>query len=106
MAAEIHVNDIGTAIVATIKDENDEIVDVSTATEKTMYFKKPDKTLLTKEATLKTDGTDGVIQYVFASGELDMAGVWLNQAKVVFVDGQWHSSIDSFQVSHNLEDCS
>lgn len=103
--AEIHVGDIGTAIIITIKDEDGSIVDVSTATEKLIYFKKPDTSLLTKNAALTSGGTDGRIHYTFASGELDQAGTWRSQARVTVGSGTWYSSGFSFEVVQNLDSC-
>lgn len=102
MAAEIHVGDIGTAFKATILNEADEVVDVSTVTTKQLIFRKPDGTLLTKTATFDTDGTDGVIKYTSASGDLDVKGQWKMQGYVVFPGGSWKTSIHDFEVVCNL----
>lgn len=102
--SEIHVGDVGTAIRATIKDEDDVVVDVSAATTKQLIFEKSDCTEVTKTATFYTDGTDGIIQYVTESGFLTVAGVWRVQAYIVLPGGEWKSDIYEFRVHKNIGD--
>ncbi len=80
---EIHVGDIGTIIRATIKDENNAIVDISDATSKSMTFKKPSGTNVVQNPSLFTDGTDGKMQYITQTGDIDEKGLWQLQARVV-----------------------
>ena len=98
---EIHVGDIGTAFEVTLKD-CDVVVDVSTASVKQIIFKKPDKTVVTKTAVFKTDGTDGIIQYITILDDLDMKGTWYIQAKVSLPTGTWSSDKSKFKVYDNL----
>ena len=55
MASEIHVDDVGTKFLATIKDDG-VVVDISTASSITMKFRKPDdeviQTVLFKQTVL------------------------------------------------------
>lgn len=102
MAAEIHVDDVGTSFEATVKDEESEIVDVSSADEKVLKFQKPDKTVVEKTASLVTDGTDGKIKYVSEEDFLDLPGLWSVQGYVVLGGGQFHSDIHKFRVHRNL----
>lgn len=102
--AEIHVGDIGTAFIITVKDESDNIVDVSTATLKTISFKNPSKVIISKSAALTTDGTDGKIQVVTASGDIDQKGRWVGQAKVGFAGGQFYTNVFKFEVEGNIDD--
>jgi hypothetical protein len=99
---EIHVNDVGTNFVVTIKNEDNEAVDVSTASIKNLIFRKPDGTLLTKASSFVTDGTDGQIKYSFISGDLDQHGKWSVQAFIDFGSTEWYSDIDKFTVYNNL----
>ena len=98
---EIHVGDIGTAFEITLKD-CDVVVDVSTATVKQIIFKKPDKTVITKTADFKTDGTDGIIHYLTILDDLDLKGTWYVQAKVTLPTGTWSSDTSKFKVYANL----
>lgn len=101
MASEIHVGDIGTIFRITIKD-GDAIVDVSSVDSKVIYLQKPTGTTLTKNASLYTNGTDGVIQCVSESGDLDEAGTWQIQAKIDFGTDVFNTNIDKFKVLRNL----
>lgn len=102
--AEIHVGDIGTAFIITIKNEADAIVDISTAVSKTVYFKKPSTEIISKNAVLTTDGADGKMQVVTTSGDIDQKGRWIGQAKVEFVGGQWYTNNFIFNVEGNIVD--
>lgn len=99
---EIRLGDIGTLFKCTIKD-NEDIVDVSTATTKLLKLFKPSGSLLTKNASLFTDGTDGIITYTTVSGDLSELGTWQLQGKVEFTEvAQFNSSIEKFKVHRNL----
>lgn len=101
MASEIHVNDVGTKFLATIKDDG-EVVDISSAISITMIFKKPDDEVVQKAGTLDSDGTDGKVFYSTVVGDLDEAGQYKLQAKVVLSTGTYFTDIYSFQVHCNL----
>lgn len=100
-ANEVHVSDIGTVFEVTIKDDT-VAVDVSTASTKNLLFRKPDGTILTKAASFKTTGADGIIQYVTISGDLSMPGLWNLQAHIVMSSGNWKSDVATFEVHPNL----
>lgn len=98
---EIHVGDIGTILEATIKNINT-VVDISTATTKSILLQKPSGAVLTKAGNFTTDGTDGKLDYTTISGDLDESGVWQIQSHVINAVGDWHSDIKSFSVFPNL----
>lgn len=104
--AEIHEGDIGTIIRATIKDKQADgtlsVLDISGATTLELVFKKPSGTKLTKVAVLTTDGTDGQMEYVTISGDLNETGEWKIQAYIVLPSGSWRSDIGCFTVFENL----
>ncbi len=100
--ADIRLNDVGTLFKATIVDENDAIVDISSATIMEFIFLKPNKTTLTTTATLYTDGTDGIMKYATVAGDIDQSGSFKVQGHVVLSTGEWRTSILSFQVGCNL----
>lgn len=107
MACEIHVNDIGTVFEITIKECNAQgvevIVDLSTATIKKICFRKPNKSILTVDAIFKTNGSDGIIQYVSVANDLDIPGTWAKQAFVAFpAAGSWRSTLVDFEVVSNI----
>jgi hypothetical protein len=101
---EIHVNDVGTLFTLTVRDEADAIVDIGEASLR-MLFKKPSGTLLDKTPSLGTDGSDGVMQYAGASGDLDETGPWKYQGHVTFpgASGAFYTDVQSFRVFGNLE---
>lgn len=101
MSNEIHVDDVGSKLLITVYDD-DVIVDLSDAVVLNIFIKKPDGVLLTKNAVLETDGTDGQMYYLTQSGDLDMAGNYKIQGKVVVTGGTYYTSTGTFKVHCNL----
>jgi hypothetical protein len=98
MAVNIILNDTGTIFRATIKDQDSNIVDLSTASVRKLIFRKPNGTTSAKTATLTTDGTDGKIQYRAESGFLDMAGLWKFRGYVEIGSNVFRSTAGRFRV--------
>lgn len=94
----VHLNDIGTLLRPTLYDFDSSVLDVSLASTITFTIVKPDGSSLSKTGLLHTDGTDGIVYYVFATGDLDMIGVWRYRVTVVLPAGTWHSTFGSFRV--------
>ena len=103
MCSDIRENDFGTVFRATIKDQDDVVVNVSGNIQSLLKFKNPEGTLYSKTASLYTDGTDGIIEYTAESGLLSVAGKWQLQGYVLFSNGQYHTSTVDFFVQKNLE---
>ena len=101
MSSEIHKDDVGTKLLVTVTDGGT-AVDVSSASSLSIYIKKPDGTILTRTATKNTDGTDGKMYYVTVAGDLDAAGQYKLQGKVVLSGGTFYTSISTFKVHCNL----
>ena len=101
MASEIHVNDVGTKFLATIKDDG-VVVDISSASSITMKFRKPDDEVVSRTGTLDSDGTDGKVYYTTVFGDLDEAGHYKLQAVVNLPTGTYYTDIYSFRVHCNL----
>lgn len=101
MASEIHVNDIGTQLIMTVKDDG-EIVDISGATLLQVILKKPDGQTYTKTGTLYTNGTDGKMYYTSIGGDFSAAGNYKIQGKVTIPGGTYYTSISDFKVYCNL----
>ncbi len=101
MASEIHVNDVGTKFLVTIKDDG-VAVDVSSASSITMKFKKPDDEVISRTGTLDSTGTDGKVYYTTIAGDLDEAGLYKLQAVVNLSSGTYYTDIYSFKVHCNL----
>lgn len=101
MASQMHVNDVGNTLVGTVLD-NGAVVDISTASNLYMVLKKPDQTTETKTAGFYSDGTDGKMSYVVASGDLDQAGNYKIQGKVEINSSTFYSNISTFKVYCNI----
>lgn len=99
---EVQLDAIGVAIEKTITNQDGAVVDVSSATTKNIVLKKPSGSLLTKAASLVTDGTDGKIQYVTISGDLDETGRWEVQADIDVSSYDGRDTISAFRVRKNL----
>jgi len=104
-ANEVHKNDIGTIFRVTVKDGSS-AVDLSGATALNFLFKRPNGTSIQRTAVYYTDGTDGIIQYVTVSGDLNQDGRWRLQAHVTLVAGSWYSDIYEFDVHKNVAEVS
>ncbi len=101
-ANEIHQDDFGTIFRATVLDGST-VVDISSATKREFVFNKPGtETDLTVTAALFTDGTDGIMQYTVASGDLDVGGNWCMQGKLTFTSSHWNTDIFKFKVHKNV----
>lgn len=99
----IFVGDIGTVFKFTIKDENGDIVDISSASLLQVTFKKPlNAGNLVKSAILFTDGTDGICKYTTVAGDIDTDGEWRVQVYVIVGTQSLHSTIQTFMVKANL----
>lgn len=92
----IRVNDEGTTIRGTVYDEDNTVVDISTATVKTFTFRRPDKTTFDRTATFSAGGTDGRVQYTLAAGDISQAGRWEIELYVEMPTGKWYSQVNEF----------
>lgn len=99
---EVHEDDIGTQFLVTLKDEDCDIINVSTATVKQIIFQKPDGTRVVKTAGFDTDGSDGIIYYTTVAGDLDQHGIWQLQGYIEMGGASWYSNTYSFNVSRNI----
>ncbi len=99
----IHVGDVGTVITLTIyEDDGTTAVNVSAATTKTIYIKKPDGTVITGTASFTTDGSDGKIYYTGASGNFSTPGTYQVQGYVEIGSAKYYSTKNNFRVLNNI----
>jgi hypothetical protein len=101
MASEIHVGDIGTQLIMTVKDDG-VVVDISSASVLNVIIKKPSGQSYTKTGVVLTDGTDGKMYYTSISGDFDAPGLYKIQGRVILNDSIYYTSISSFKVYCNL----
>lgn len=98
MTEKARYNDVGTAIEVTIQDVAGTVFDISGASTKTLYLRSPSGVVTTHTATFSTDGTDGKVQYVTVTGDIDEIGEWRAQVYLVTATGSWRTSQDKFEV--------
>ena len=102
MASEIHVNDVGTKFLITVKDSG-VVVNVSGANVLQIDFRKPDDSIFSRSGTIYTDGSDGKIYYNTIAGDLNEAGNWKIQGKISpSGGGTYYTDIHTFKVHRNL----
>ncbi len=101
MPSEIHINDVGTRFLATIQD-NGTVVDISSASQIQMIFRRPSDEVFYRTGSLLTSGIDGKVYYDTVSGDLSNVGMHKLQAKVYLPSGTYYTDIYSFQVNCNL----
>lgn len=108
MSIPIHQQgNIGTVFIFTVKDQNDAVVDISTATTLEAHFRRPDRTtkMFDVSGGFVTDGTDGKFRFITtAITDLDQVGdCWMRQGFVdlpgVFTG--W-TEVKTFAVKGNL----
>ena len=100
-ANELHLNDIGTQFLLTVTDGST-AVNISSATTKQIIIKKPSGTKITANTAFSSDGTDGKMFYNTVVDDLDEAGSYKLQGKVIISDGTFYTDITSFKVHRNL----
>lgn len=83
MAFETTNGSFGETIRRTIQDQSGDAIDISGATTKVFYLRAPSGTVKTATASFETDGTDGVLTYVIATGVIDETGPWQLETRVV-----------------------
>ena len=103
MASEIHVNDIGTQFLVTVKDGSS-TVDLSNASALQINFRKPSDVIVNRTGSTIGDGssTSGVMYYDSVAGDLDEVGNYKLQGKVTLTGGTYYTDIHTFKVHCNL----
>ena len=101
MASEIHVNDVGTRFLITVKEDST-VVDISGAESLSIFIRNPDDTLLARSGNLHTDGTDGNMYYDLASGDVNVAGHYKLQGRVSLSSSTYYTNVYNFQVHCNI----
>lgn len=93
----VHVGD-ETTFTCICVDKDNNAVDISAATVKSILFRKPDGTIVTQTATFTTDGTDGSIYYTTDDTDLNVVGTWKYRAEVTVSGKNRESSTCSIEV--------
>lgn len=98
-----HVGEVGIIFRFDILDSDDAALDLSTASVKKIYFRKPHGIKIERDAAFYTDGTDGIIQYISSDGDIDFAGLWKMQAYFEIDGNKFFTEKKEFWVSETLE---
>jgi len=101
MSDEIHVGDVGTVFEVTVMD-GEKPLDISSSTERKIFLRRPVDTVVSRDAVFTNDGIDGKMEIASESGDIDIAGVWSIQAKIIIPEGTFYTDIDQFVVEASL----
>ena len=90
---EFGLGDVGNTLILTVLE--DEIAkDISTATVKEYFIKRPNEISVKVTVPFNTDGTDGKLRYIFAAGDLDIVGLY--EVQVSLETPLWDGKSSSF----------
>ena len=104
MPSEIHQNDVGTRFLITVKDDGN-LVNISGVDGSSVHqinIRKPSDVVINRNATLQDFGISGVMFYDTIAGDLDEAGFYKLQAKVVIPSGTYFTDVYTFKVHSNI----
>tara|TARA_Y100000004_G_C8856006_1_gene386857 strand:- start:57 stop:371 length:315 start_codon:yes stop_codon:yes gene_type:complete len=104
MASEIHKDDVGTRFLITVKDDGN-LVNISGVDGSSVHqinIRKPSDVVINRNATLQDFGISGVMFYDTIAGDLDEAGFYKLQAKVVIPSGTYFTDVYTFKVHSNI----
>jgi len=90
---EFGVGDIGNILILTVL-ENDVAKDISNATTKEYFIKRPNEVSVKVTAAFNSTGADGKLKYVFIATDLDIVGLY--EVQVSLVTPSWSGKSSSF----------
>lgn len=102
--ADPHVGDVGTELVVVVVDQDLTVVDVSAATDITIFLKRPGSSTvaMAKTGVLDSTGADGKIRYNTVAGDFTVPGNYKVQGRVTIGSETFHSAESEFYVKGNL----
>ena len=80
----------------TVVDEESAIVELDVATERKIILTTPSGEKREKDATLFTDGKDGIMQYQCLPTDIDEQGTWKLEPRVVIAGKTYRGTGDLF----------
>jgi hypothetical protein len=98
----LNADDYGQVAKLTCREDSTP-VDISTYTTRKFILTDPDGAATLKTATFDTDGTDGVLKYTLADGDIDQAGNWQVQARISKTGTEITSDPHRFYVGPRLD---
>jgi hypothetical protein len=98
----IHVGDIGPLLKCAFKNPDGTVFDISAATTKQISLEDPAGVSRAHAGSFFTNGTDGILTYALAGGDVATAGYWYLQGHLIFPGGnEFHSDRVRFRVWQN-----
>jgi hypothetical protein len=80
---KVVAGDYGHVMDLTVQDVDTEAAaDLSSYTTVQVEFKDPGGSIVTKTAAFATDGSNGVVRYTLADGDIHVGGKWAVRAKL------------------------
>ena len=98
----IQVDDYGWVGKLTLKQDGT-AVDISSYTTLQFILTNPVEVATVKTAAFDSDGTDGVLKYTIADGDIDTVGNWRVQARISKVGSEITSDSIRFIVQERLD---
>lgn len=96
--ADAKVAQVGLTIEITVKDENDAVYDISSATTKNVLLRRPDGTLVTLTGSFTTDGTDGKVQADTDANTFNTAGAYRVAAHIITASDDFETDATTLKV--------
>lgn len=90
---EFGLGDIGNTLILTVL-EDDVAKDISNATTKEYFIKRPNEVGVKVTVPFNTTGADGKLRYIFIAGDLDIVGLY--EVQVSLVTPLWTGKSSSF----------
>lgn len=100
---EIQVNDVGTRIDITVKDQEGNVVDLTTSTDVKLKCLPPDgSSVKVFDVSFNSDGSDGQVYYITQDSDINTTGTWELQVIVTFGTNVFHSAVEKLKVLRNI----
>ena len=100
---QCQLGDVGVQLVVTIQDQLGNPINISAASGLTIKIGKPDGSTSDVAASLYTNGADGAMSYIASANDLNQAGSYSIQGKLLLNGSAKSSAIGSFQVLSNVD---
>jgi hypothetical protein len=98
----LHLYDAGVGLDIQIVGQDNQPIDISSATAIVFNFTRPDGSTFTVNGSFLTNGADGVVQYVTQPTDLNVIGTWTLQVTVTLPGDLYHSDINIMKVLPNV----
>lgn len=101
----LHRGEYGIVVTVTVNDvDTSAAANIAGYTTKEALLKSPTDDVKTNAAAFVTDGTDGLLEFTIADGDLDEEGNWHLQMRLAAIGQEVRSSIVDFWVGEKVED--